>query len=123
MTDPIELDLDAIEVLATKAAPGPWLAKHHGSVILELIRRLRIAEANASSKIEVIPRDTEVFAIFTELPRHIVPDAKAFAEAIRARCGPQTTVIFLPPDSSIKGMNEADMRQAGWVRAPIPETT
>lgn len=148
MTAPIELDLDAIEAAAKAATPGEWafvtqgirrfetpddfvaeagvfeepdakfVAATNPAVVLELIRRLRAAEALAASRIETIPVETQVLAIFQELRAEQASEAEEFAEAIRARCGQQALVVFFQDGASIDAMDEEQMRQAGWVREP-----
>ena len=145
MTAPIELDLDAIEAAAKAATPGAWerdghqvcpvsdqnsslasfskrgdaefVAKAQPSIVLELIRRLRAAEALAASRIETIPVETQVLAIFQELRAEQASEAEEFAEAIRARCGQQALVVFFQDGASFDALDEEQMRQAGWVRA------
>ncbi len=132
MTDKINLDLDAIEAAAKAAGaelPSAWYTRKEEALlsammspaaVLELVRRLRAAEALAASRIEQIPVDAKVVSVFADIVPEHQAEAEEFAEAIKKRCtsGRWTLVAFFPLGADIQALDKEQMRQAGWVRAP-----
>lgn len=89
------------------------------SVVLELVRRLRAAEALAAARIEQIPVDSKMVAVFSDFRPEHRAEAEEFSEAIKKRCtsGCWTLVAFFPTEASIQALDADQMRAAGWVRA------
>lgn len=90
------------------------------AAVLELVRRLRAAEALAASRIEQIPIDAKAVAVFHDVRPEQRAEAEEFAEAIKKRCtsGQWTLVAFFPIGTDIQALDKEQMRQAGWVRQP-----
>lgn len=136
MSAPIELDLDALEAAALAASPGPehiythprdsnnckaneWY--HHNlypQYVLELIRRLRAAEALVDARVKEISADAAVIGMIGDFKPEQIEECRAFHDAIRAQVNPRALVVCLQPDFDIQALDEAAMRAAGWVREP-----
>jgi hypothetical protein len=101
--------------------------RRHAPMILELVRRLRAAEALAASRIEQIPVDAKVVSVFYDFTPDHQDQAEEFAEAIKKRCtsGRWTLVAFFPVGASITALNDEQLREAGLALAdkslPIQE--
>lgn len=95
-----------------------FIATANPVVVLELIRRLRAAEAIAASRIEQIPVDTRVLAIFTDIKPEHRSEAEEFVKCIQRRTSNWTLVGWFNTDASIEALSVEDMAKAGWVRAP-----
>lgn len=95
-----------------------FIAASNPVVVLELIRRLRAAEALATARIEVIPTDTRVLAIFADIKPEHRADAEEFTNCIQRRTSSWTLVAYFNTDASIEALSVEAMAEAGWVRAP-----
>lgn len=92
--------------------------RRRAPVVLELIRRLRAAEALAASRIEQIPVDTRVLAIFADIKPEHRAYAEEFTRLIQRRTSSWTLVAYFNTDAHIAVLDVETMRARGWIRAP-----
>lgn len=173
MSDPIKLDLDAIEAAAKAATPGEWhwvnhvtdqprqagewraslrtiekyptgaggyllpkfiveadeicdenmdgnaafIATANPTVVLELVRRLRAAEALSAARIVEIPKDIAAVALVGEFKPAFVQEMKAFHDALREQHSSSALVMCVQSPTDLQALDDEKMRLAGWVRA------
>ena len=98
-------------------ANAAHMASSSPAVVLELIRRCRAAEALVNARIEVIPTDTRVLAIFADIKPEHRDIAEEFTNCIQRRTSSWTLVAYFNTDASIEALSVEAMAEAGWVRA------
>lgn len=128
MSENIEMDLDGLVAAAEAAAEdGPYdprlgltdseanfACTASPAVVLELVRRLRIAEQMGEAnllKISASEGDTLVIR-YTDLPM-----AEEARRGLAGTLPPGVRAVLLPPTMEISALDENAMRAAGWVRA------
>ncbi len=90
-----------------------YVAAAHPSIVLELMRRLRIAEAVGQAtmlRINAGAGDTLVIGIEPEF----MPN---FKNALAGSLQPGMRAVIMPKGMDVQGLDEDAMRAAGWVRA------
>ena len=92
--------------------------KRHAPIILELINRVRAAEAIASGRIEEVSMDTVAVVLVGEFKVDHVSALRAFHDELRAKRNSKTLTMFVQSPSDILVLNEEAMRKTGWVKAP-----
>lgn len=86
--------------------------------ILDLLKRLKVAEAAAALRIHEITEAQGIIAITGEYSDNLV---RGIADAVAASGNRKKLVIFHSEEHTIKGMDDSDMLANGWIRAPEPE--
>lgn len=97
--------------------------RRHSSAILELIRRLRVAEAEASANLSALKLNSGDMLIVRTSPE-LFPNKAQFAEfayGLRGMLPEGVQAMILPDGVSVSAIPESDMRNAGWVRAKALE--
>lgn len=95
-------------------ADAAYAAAAQPSVVLELVRRLRIAEQMGEAnllKISASEGDTLVIR-YTDLPM-----AEEARRGLAGTLPPGVRAVLLPPSMEISALDENAMRAAGWVLA------
>lgn len=92
--------------------------KRHAPIILELINRVRAAEAIASGRIEEVSMDTVAVVLVGEFKVGHVSALRAFHDELRAKRNSKTLTMFVQSPSDMLVLNEEAMRKTGWVKAP-----
>lgn len=90
--------------------------RRNSAVVLELVRRLRAAEALVAARLTEISADAAVIGVIGDFKPEQVEACRAFHDAIRAQVNPLALVICLQSDYDIKALDEDAMRAAGWMR-------
>lgn len=133
MSQNIELDLDAL-VVAAEACGESWYEKRDiGNVldlvsdednrfvldasplvVLELVRRLRMAEAAVSAKLSEGFNPSGITVLHMDCVGVDIEHLKRLFDEHRTL---GQAVIVLPVEAWLENMDEDAMRAAGWVRA------
>lgn len=136
MTAP--LDLDALEQAAACTHGDPWysedslrgsqsfiaqdrafIASANPDVVLELVRRLRAAEAAAAANLATLNlKAGDMLVVRIDADLH--PNREqfvAFANGLRGMLPEGVQAMVLPDAVNVSAMPEDAMRRAGWVRA------
>lgn len=113
--------LDVASTSAENDARGAVLGEHiaaaQPSVVLELVRRLRAAEAMVAARVEQVSPDAAVIALIGDFVTEQIEVCREFHDAIHEQVNPDALVICMQAGYDISVMDEDAMRAAGWVRA------
>lgn len=86
------------------------------AVVLELIRRLRAAQALVDARIVEVSQEVATVALIGDLSHDQIRELKAFHDALRKRV-PGALVMCLQSPCDLLALDEAQMRASGWVLA------
>jgi hypothetical protein len=95
--------------------------RRHAPVVLELINRLRAAQAIASARIVEVHEDSVAVALVGDFKPEHHTELNEFHRAIRRNRAPNTLVLCISSPLELEVLDEERMRAAGWVRAPRGE--
>lgn len=98
-------------------ANAKHMATANPTVVLELVRRLRAAEALSAARIVEVPKGIAAVALVGEFKPAYVQEMKAFHDALREQHGSSALVLCVQSPTDLQAFDEEQMRVAGWVRA------
>lgn len=92
--------------------------RRQAPLVLELIKLLRAARALASSRLVEVREDSVAVALVGAFKPEHHDELKAFHDAIRRTRAPNTLVLCVTEPLNFEVIDEEQMRNFGWVRAP-----